>query len=470
MIVFDYDCVFFRYADRQNLLNLEAVEIGDKEAEESPVESDEDEVTEETSLENKEKRKERIKRLLHEKSKKVSQETDVIENVISNSPSNNETVTEKNESETNAAKSDGKNEDKEEKIQEPVKDPLEHENPESNEQDTIQTLSDDSNKLDSDIDELNLLQKLHSGNEVDTSTLESSDSDTPIAISDTLSSGDNKVPESDVISIENSSYSESEDKAETNSYEKIESTGNETKEKEIEACSSNKDKELVDKPENKMESDIDLAAKTCDLNTEIECSNAGVEIKVHKSNNDEYNESIEDILLASSDDEPESKDAENKVNDSKPENNIEEIESSETVTQESNSNAEVLSLDEETNSNRTDSPGNENCLNLRDEVISIGDSLGEEPQKPVENAESEVSQTNTCDEKPDKIDSALEIHGRKTPEPMEQDNETDKTNGKIDSDDSKVVEERKSHDGGLDKSDAMDVDNTQNVSQNNSEN
>ncbi|KOB58650.1 Daxx, partial [Operophtera brumata] len=59
--------------NRRNQLNLEAVEIGDKEADESPVETDDDEPTEErTSLETKAKRKDRLKRLLQEKSKKVT--------------------------------------------------------------------------------------------------------------------------------------------------------------------------------------------------------------------------------------------------------------------------------------------------------------------------------------------------------------------------------------------------------------
>ncbi|XP_026725842.1 death domain-associated protein 6 isoform X2 [Trichoplusia ni] len=67
--------IFNKFADRQNQLKLEAVEIGDKEAEESPVESEDDDAADDgVLLENKDNRKDRLKRLLQERSKRISDE------------------------------------------------------------------------------------------------------------------------------------------------------------------------------------------------------------------------------------------------------------------------------------------------------------------------------------------------------------------------------------------------------------
>ncbi|XP_039765595.1 uncharacterized protein MG328 [Pararge aegeria] len=219
--------LFNKYVDRQNLLKLEAVEIGDKEAEESPLESEEDDVIEnDNSLENKQNRKQRLKRLLQEKSKKEDDK----ENIAREDPdekekeNNNETDGEKpkeNDQEKNVngiETTDDKSDDvvlfaesspnEAQKFKEKDK---EIDNTKENKKDE----NDDSDayKVESDIDELHLLQKLHSENEVNSSSLESSDSDTPIAISDTLESdseAENEGKPYDVISIENSSYSESE--------------------------------------------------------------------------------------------------------------------------------------------------------------------------------------------------------------------------------------------------------------------
>ncbi|XP_022821551.1 death domain-associated protein 6 isoform X2 [Spodoptera litura] len=68
--------IFNKYADRQNQMKLEAEEIGDKEAEESPVESEDEYANDDddsVSLENKGKRKERLKRLIEEISKGPSE-------------------------------------------------------------------------------------------------------------------------------------------------------------------------------------------------------------------------------------------------------------------------------------------------------------------------------------------------------------------------------------------------------------
>ncbi|XP_068629064.1 myb-like protein X [Battus philenor] len=60
-----------RYADKQRQLRLEATEIGDKEADESPIESEDEEINDNSnSLDSRQKRKDRLRRLLEEKSKK----------------------------------------------------------------------------------------------------------------------------------------------------------------------------------------------------------------------------------------------------------------------------------------------------------------------------------------------------------------------------------------------------------------
>lgn len=146
--------------------------------------------------------------------------------------------------------------------------------------DAVHSISDESNLVGSDIDELHLLQKLHSGNEINSSTLESSDTDTPIDISDTLqSSSDNKRKQtSDVISIENSSYSETD------------------------ANKDNQKEDDMDRPvlaviaEEHMEETVEEMVKAVTPSPKK---------RTDQTNNDEYNDSVENILLASSDDEPE---------------------------------------------------------------------------------------------------------------------------------------------------------------------
>ncbi|XP_028157297.1 calponin homology domain-containing protein DDB_G0272472-like isoform X1 [Ostrinia furnacalis] len=371
--------VFNKYADRQSQLKLEAEEIGDKEAEESPVDDDDEDEPKEESLENTEKRKERLKRLLQEKSKKGVSESEklVIDGTDSqsgnehamdqksdkashetNDQSGNQPEQEKSETQIQTSDktnnmdvdieiipekatdaSENKSDSKKESviIQEEIanKEPVcpvnntktkngsentatENQSAENDlitdDVDKTHLISDDSNKLESDIDELHLLQKLHTETEANTSTQDTSDSESPIAISDTLeSSSDNKKhTASDVISIENSSYSESE--------------------VNLESIDSKADKEtdpLSDK----------VIAESVDEHTEIECSNTGVEKKLAITNNDEYNESIEDILLASTDDE-----------------------------EENNKNAKLVYEEE--------------CVNLKDDTISIGDTVVVGVDKP----------------------------------------------------------------------------------------
>lgn len=187
-------------------MKLEAVEIGDKEAEESPVESDEEEQTDVSeSLGDKDKRKDRLKRLLLEKNKKVTEIP-----TKQNENKDEKGVSEKTTDDTKS--SEGNNEDASELQKETENQVLEEEvKKDEIKDDKVHTVSD--NSLESDIDELHLLQKLHSENEACSSGLESSDSESPIAISDTLESGSdegNVQKIEDVISIENSSYSESE--------------------------------------------------------------------------------------------------------------------------------------------------------------------------------------------------------------------------------------------------------------------
>nr|XP_026484357.1 uncharacterized protein PFB0145c-like [Vanessa tameamea] len=217
-----------KYVDRQNQLKLVAEEIGDKEAEESPVESEEEELVEDNnSLVDKQKRKERLKRLLQEKNRKTEEKE------------NDPTKKENHNVKTNEKMVQSKQVEGNTKLQENSLNKIdvsEIDAQDTEASDVIENIDEniitskeedkkgesDVNEFESDIDELHLLQKLHSGNESDASTLGSSDSDTPIAISDTLESDsdtENKKHLSDVISIENSSYSESEVTADSFSKE-----------------------------------------------------------------------------------------------------------------------------------------------------------------------------------------------------------------------------------------------------------
>ncbi|XP_063545996.1 uncharacterized protein LOC134753939 [Cydia strobilella] len=181
--------VFDKFCDRQRQLKLEAEEIDDKDAEESPIETEEEDNDEDSSLESKQRRKERLRRLLQEQSKKnIPNKVQSEDNTEKDEECVIETGEKKEESESKSAV--------------------------VNEDDKIQSLSDDSNEIGSDMDELHLLQKLHSDCEIRTVS-SSSDSETPIAISDTLdSSSDNEQPTqqqpTDVISIENSNDSDAD--------------------------------------------------------------------------------------------------------------------------------------------------------------------------------------------------------------------------------------------------------------------
>ncbi|KAJ8734656.1 hypothetical protein PYW08_013906 [Mythimna loreyi] len=286
--------IFNKYADRQNQLKLEAVEIGDKEAEESPVESEEEEANDESaSLENKGKRKERLKRLIQEISKGPSEDKqkqlskdDEVEMETKKSEENEESLANENTVATEN-KEDSENISKESKNNDDVAETL--------------SVSSDDNDVESDIDELHLLQKLHSGNEAESSTLESSDSDSPIAVSDSIESGsDTKKQLSDVISIENSSYSESEaDKVDNQEIltENVEST-------ELIAPQNEPDIETeVPIIENDIDcSNVEETSHTNDT-MDTETTTSDVKKDISKSNNNEYSEAVEDILLASSDEE-----------------------------------------------------------------------------------------------------------------------------------------------------------------------
>ncbi|CAG9575647.1 unnamed protein product [Danaus chrysippus] len=209
--------LFNKFADKQNQLKLEAVEIGDKEAEESPLESDdeEEEVESKHSAEEKQKRKEKIKKLLQEKDTKTLEEEKDVD------------IKEKdNTGEESAEKQDkiDKNEDKHvTEINQESKEQNETKNEDPNSEvieeniDNIEQVDDgsESDQVESDVDELLLYQKSRNcyDDEGNSSVSESSDSEIPIAISDTSESEselENDKKMSDIISIEDSSYSESE--------------------------------------------------------------------------------------------------------------------------------------------------------------------------------------------------------------------------------------------------------------------
>lgn len=218
----------FRYVDRQNQLKLVAEEINDKEAEESPVETEEEEIDEDNPLTNKQKRKKRLKRLLQERNRKTEEK----ENNPEEENEDNKDDDNKNDKKLKLEEENKFREDNLNKVVNIDNDTQQrHEvdsdksNAREKREETTRTIEiedkketdesdkNEENEFESDIDELHLLQKLHSENESDVSTLESSGSDSPIAISDTLESDsdvENKNPASDVISIEDSSYSESE--------------------------------------------------------------------------------------------------------------------------------------------------------------------------------------------------------------------------------------------------------------------
>lgn len=295
----------FRYVDRQNLLKLEAVEIGDKEAEESPVESEEEEEDvgeNDNALDNKEKRKLRLKRLIKEKNKK-GEEKENAENKDSEEK-NDKTECEDEASKSNVqdkaneeiseeksvnveielpseSKREARKEDKPDSVEdnkvENKKENGNNEKENKKDENKYSESNDSDYKLECDVDELHLLQKLHSENEASSSTAESSDSDSPIPISDSLDSYseiENGGKMYDVISIENSSYSESEMIIDGSSKD-----GSDTFKK-------HKVEELVS------------------ANFEIEYSSTGIEESNKETAGEEAAEVIEEnILLATSDDE-----------------------------------------------------------------------------------------------------------------------------------------------------------------------
>ncbi|XP_045510513.1 daxx-like protein isoform X3 [Colias croceus] len=204
--------VFNKYADRQIQLKLEAVEIGDKEADESPIESEEDDDADSTLLKDKEKRKSRLKRLIQEKSKLVNERSKEVvpKNVEDDQEKSDQIECDKGKSDHVDDGGSGSNVQKE-KDNEIINSDSE---PKDNDDNELQTISEDNN-IESDVDELHLLQKLYSENEANSSEVDS-ESESPISLSDS----DNENPRGDaerstlyamdVISIENSSYSDSE--------------------------------------------------------------------------------------------------------------------------------------------------------------------------------------------------------------------------------------------------------------------
>lgn len=307
-----------KYADRQNQLKLEAEEIGDKEAEESPVESEEEVIDENASLETAEKRKDILRRLIQSKKSPEEKELTILSEGQANKNENTEieTIMEESVSVENEMESDivpalesiiksdtdtnieiannnraavgtkpldhaaANNSLLEKKDDEKHDDNIDTNQP-NNSLNATETfsLSDDSNALESDMDELHLLQKLYSADNGEDSTVDSSDSGTPIAISDSEDSNEErKKPSDDVISIENSSYSEDEKSDNLHLKEYNSQLNNE----EIKEYQDNETSSPTD--DNNMNKKFD-----------------GGEI-IH-SNNDEYDGLVEDVLLASTEEE-----------------------------------------------------------------------------------------------------------------------------------------------------------------------
>ncbi|XP_041973659.1 titin-like [Aricia agestis] len=187
--------VFNKYADRQHQLKLEPEEIGDKEAEESEAGESEEEEASDSHLADKEKRKEILKKLIQDKNKKVLSKN--VDAPLDDAESKSQKSNPAEQSDVNAASANENSSESE--IQKVSL--VDSENLNSN----------DVIDIDSDEDELHLLQRLRFEDERVTS---SSDSDSTIAISDSSESDSDgetdKIVCSDIISIENSSYSESE--------------------------------------------------------------------------------------------------------------------------------------------------------------------------------------------------------------------------------------------------------------------
>ena len=240
-------------------MKLEAVEIGDKEADESPVESGEDEdLTEESSsLDDKQKRKHTLKKLIEEKTKK-NEEKKINSQDIEDTQSIDETkVTDTKIAESNINKS---NNDESENMEVNKSVEEKHEEKETDPDKDDMRDSDDGTNA-SGVDELNLLEKLYSENEINSSQ-ESSDSDASIITLDTIESdSDTENSQSqpiDVISIENSSYSENESSMDCHDQDSIKNSTEKT------------NKEIV---ENILLASSDDEETSCTVENIVDCIN-----------------------------------------------------------------------------------------------------------------------------------------------------------------------------------------------------
>ncbi|XP_060809862.1 daxx-like protein [Amyelois transitella] len=355
--------VFNKFADKQNQLKLEAEEIGDKEAEESPVESEEEEIVDEESLENKDKRKERLKRLLQEKSKKnnLERENDTADTASilqNNRESNDESVTtEQNVTDDVEMKYVEEGDNKQSKDQDSNIEEIsvnKGDNIDNKKTEVEASKVESTNTIESDIDELHLLQKLYSENEVNSSTVDS-DSEAHISISDTLDS--DSADKKSVISIENSSYSESEiGKIETS---ETDMGKNNDKSKHMDAVSA---------------PTTDIIKEPVVVNMEIGLSESSEKKKQIQTNNDEYNESIEDILLASTDE------------DTADNDNSENHKASEPASDDSPGSVDHCGIVDNLSSV-------EDTVNLKDDNLSIGETVV--GHKSNENLELESNKLDT---------------------------------------------------------------------------
>lgn len=227
-----------KYVEKQNQMKLEAVEIGEKEAEESPIESGEDDdVTEESSsLDDKQKRKYTIKKLIEEKTKKNE--------VKKNNSQDMEDTQNKDETKERDTKIDesntkpDNNESENMEVQSSIKSVEENHEKKEIEPDKDDNMRDsDDGTIASGVDELNLLEKLYSENEINSSQ-ESSDSDASVMTLDTIEldsdTENSRLQSIDVISIENSSYSENESSVDCHDQNSIKNSTEKTNKEIVE--------------------------------------------------------------------------------------------------------------------------------------------------------------------------------------------------------------------------------------------
>ncbi|XP_038209087.1 daxx-like protein [Zerene cesonia] len=292
--------VFNKFADRQIQLKLEAVEIGDKEADESPVESEEDDDADSTLLKDKQKRKSRLKRLIQEKSKLTVEKTQ--EEVPNNVEGYDDCEKEKLEQISHGESSINNQKEKDNKA---VNSDTEAKDDDENE---LQTICD-NDAIESDVDELHLLQKLYSEDEANSSTLDSG-SESPISLpeSDNENSIDNAETSTlntmDVISIENSSYSESENTLDERNNKYVD--GN--IEKNVEELSNMEVEILMDDSNKNQEQSITDVSNADHNKTTTETKDDTQKDKISITQPEqlllspEAEEANENILLCSSDD------------------------------------------------------------------------------------------------------------------------------------------------------------------------